>query len=533
MNQIEKYALPIWLALGFPMLGLAQTNGTVASAAPTVTTPGAGDYLLLFTPGVSDSKITPANWDAWFLSLNNAFSGSNWFGGNTTFGLPPLGSGNSLTNLNGANLALATVNSNKLDAATLALIGSGGGIGAATATNIAAYQANLATNVLGSAAYAAAGAFDGAGVGTTAALLATQGLSGITISAKLGSTVLGDPIQQSGTLCNSVSGPVNIQSMPALTANAFLVAWDSGSLNLAFCQSAPPYVDTNGDLFLTGSANMAVNWNGKYYGSAGALTNGSTNLIATTGASVGQVLTVLASGVSGWSNAPAGVGSQTPITQMINYAGYGASNVAFESLSGPWTNKGASYFGSSGQTTVDASGNIGGTGSAVPFNNNIAPDFSHQFSGSGYGLTNQIFSQSANWSDSGTLTAAIHYVPMGGGTTVAGTGGGQYECDSYVPNYGSPKGILVTNVTFTIFAGSSWSATTNIAFGIYTNSLGGTKALACVGTNICVTTAATAATNIAVNVLIPNGLYWSFGIIPSGALAASTYAAFSWTGVTQ
>ena len=102
-----------------------------------------------------------------------------------------------------------------------------------------------------------------------------------------------------------------------------------------------------------------------------------------------------------------------------------------------------------------------------------------------------------------------------------------------MPNYGSPKGILVTNVTFTIFAGSSWSATTNIAFGIYTNSLGGTKALACVGTNICVTTAATAATNIAVNVLIPNGLYWSFGIIPSGALAASTYAAFSWTGVTQ
>jgi len=78
---------------------------------------------------------------------------------NAVFGSTITGNGIGLTNISGTNLITGSINSNKLDAATLALLGSGGGISAtnsqssntilqATSASSAAWSSNVAVTTL-------------------------------------------------------------------------------------------------------------------------------------------------------------------------------------------------------------------------------------------------------------------------------------------------------------------------------------------------------------------------------------------------
>jgi hypothetical protein len=243
------------------------------------------------------------------------------------------------------------------------------------------------------------------------------------------------------------------------TAEAFAVDYLGGGVTIgALSKPTAGYgLDVYGNTQLRGNVSLLA-------AITGLIGNG-TNSSGLAFNSIGTVATLNTNGnpnqylnsAGGWTSP--GAGSQTPWSSMINGAGNGLSNVGFVSSSGPLTNTGASYFGSSGQAKIDASGNISGPGvsiTGIQGSNSV-----------GFVMTNL-------YTNNGTFTwyvptnAIAHYIVCigagggggSGGTTntttgMFGGGGGQGGSINWSwilpPQIGAPS----TAVTITVGQGGS------------------------------------------------------------------------------
>ena len=131
-------------ALSLALLSLALTANAVTnvvsfSALPSSTVISNADGLALYWWSNNTYIVKRIAWSNLLAnfpagSITN-FSGTNIISGTinsnkldaATLALLGAGGGGSITNFSGTNIISGTINSNKLDAATLALLGAGGG----------------------------------------------------------------------------------------------------------------------------------------------------------------------------------------------------------------------------------------------------------------------------------------------------------------------------------------------------------------------------------------------------------------------